>query len=124
TTLLTGDLAGGSGEEWEETGEVNLARCNLIDDCIIDRATVVRACVVVKVVLEQATKLDQVIAVQPGHVIANHLVLPVPYRLTNALIVYVIGDDRAVRVASGFRRRGRARWRNFECTTQTCKLRS
>ena len=65
---------------------------NLVNDLIIDCAAIVGAVMVVEILLDLPTELEQVIALDPGQVVAEHLVLPVPNPLARALVVYVIRD--------------------------------
>ena len=65
---------------------------NLVNDLIIDRAAIVGAVMVVEILLDLPTKLEQVIALDPGQVVAQHLVLAVPNPLARVLVVYVVRD--------------------------------
>ncbi len=63
---------------------------NLVNDLIIDRAAIVGAVMVVEILLDLSTKLEQVVALHPRQVVAEHLVLTVPDALARALIIHVV----------------------------------
>ena len=82
---------------------------------IIDRAAVIRAGVVVEVVLHLAAELEQMISLDPGHVISKHLVLSVPDTLARALIIHIVGNKSR----RAFEGSGRAGWRYFKRAAKT-----
>ena len=84
-------MAGCGG--WDTGTKVDLVTGNLVDDLIIDRAAIVGARVVVEILLDIPTKLEQVITLYPSYVVAEHLVLAVPDPLTCALVIDVIRNQ-------------------------------
>jgi hypothetical protein len=55
----------------------------------------------VEVVLVHATELDHVFALQPGRIVANHIVLAIPEAGTRLLRIHVVGLDRSLVWAVG-----------------------
>ena len=92
-----------------------LAR-DLVDDLVIDRASVIRARVPIEVVLVQNTKLKQVITLHPTYIVAQHLVLTIPETLTRALVVNVVGYQGTGATRFGI---GISWGRDFERATKT-----
>ena len=84
--------------------KVDLVKGNLVNDLVIDRTAVVRACVVVEIVLNVPSELENVVPFDPGHVVTQHFILAVPDTLPRALVIDVIRNQgRGAFSASGIR---------------------
>src|SRR5207302_8962688 len=100
----------------EETCKPDRLARDLVDDLVIDRASVIRTRVPIEVVLVQTTKLQQVITLHPTYIVAQHLVLTIPETLTRALVVNVVGYYGAGAACFGI---GISRGRDFQRATKT-----
>ena len=60
---------------------------------LVDEAATIVALMPVPVALIHGAKLEQVVAVQHGKIVAQHLIVPIPETGADLLIVHVVGSE-------------------------------
>ena len=83
-------LAGGHAVRGYVRGKLMPAAGDLVDGRVVDAVAVVVAQVVVVVALVLTAELDQVVALDLGDIVREHLVLAVPEALAHVLRVHVV----------------------------------
>src|SRR5205814_10627206 len=62
---------------------------------VVDSATIVGSLMPVEIMLVLPTGIEQVIAAQPGNVVANHVILAVPETCPRRLSINIVGRENA-----------------------------